>query len=98
MAFIFGSGSLTWLRTPRLASFTRTTNVETNHPLEFTTDLAAATVYRSRRLRVLLQVTGGAGHVALRVARRDGLAPVVELAASREGDLDLGASVLEVEA
>src|SRR5271170_3118713 len=29
----FVSGSLTWLRRPRLASFTSTTHVETNHPL-----------------------------------------------------------------
>ena len=31
-AFVFGSGSLTWLRRPRLASPTLTTEVETNHP------------------------------------------------------------------
>jgi hypothetical protein len=30
--FIF-SGSFTWFRRPRLASFTSTTNVETIHPL-----------------------------------------------------------------
>ena len=97
MAFIFGSGSLTWLRTPRLASFTRTTNVETNHPLEIAANLVAATVYRLRDLGVLLQVARGTGHVALRVARGDRLAPVVELAAARESDLNFGPAVLEIE-
>jgi hypothetical protein len=43
----FCSGSLTWFRRPRLASFTPTTNVETNHPLVlFTTTLAEVPFYR----------------------------------------------------
>ncbi len=33
LAFVFGSGSLTWLRRPRLASLTSTAEVETDHPL-----------------------------------------------------------------
>lgn len=34
LAFVFGSGSLTWIRRPRLASLTSSVKVETDHPLD----------------------------------------------------------------
>ena len=98
----FVSGSLAWLRRPRLASFTSTTDVETIHPLVVATPVAARGVYRERLFAPpssaeLLRVTRGTGHVAFGVTLGQRLSLVLLLAALGEADLDLGAAVFEVE-
>src|SRR6185312_10833375 len=91
-------GSLTWLRRPRLASPKSTTEVEACHPLVWWNEQA----YR----RFLPAPTGSAAalvlshhplRLAVRVSLGDRPALVVETATARQGELELGPAVLEVD-
>jgi hypothetical protein len=86
------SGSLTWFRRPRLASFTRTTHVETIHPHWY--GAVAMTAKRSylvtarrgpRALRELLEVASGARHVAFGVSFGESLSAILLFATFGEG-------------
>jgi len=86
------SGSLTWFRRPRLASFTLTTVVETNHPLVTVRpswSLDKCTVEGSRSIRkanlslnlaILFNVAYCSRHLSFRVALGERLAAVLLLA------------------
>ena len=107
--FIF-SGSLTWFRKPRLASFTSTSEVETNSsPRRVTTELAAPKAYRPLPLRdpdhlvqgdvlaKLFHVACRPRHITLGVAFGEGLASILLFSAFRQRDLYLGATLFEVQ-
>ena len=68
------SGSLTWFRRPRLASFTSTTIVETIHPLDTSQPIwlnSHSTGHCQKRvLAILLRIAHGARHVACGVTRQ----------------------------
>jgi len=75
------SGSLTWFRRPRLASFTSTTIVETIHPLVTSQPIwlndQSTGGHGENALAKFFGVAHGAGHVTLGVAFGDGLTTVL---------------------
>jgi fluoride ion exporter CrcB/FEX len=82
------SGSLTWFRRPRLASFTSTTIVETIHPLDASQPIwlnSHPTVQcRKCALAVLFGMANRSSDVAISVSFGDGLSSVLRFLALGE--------------
>gem|GEM_PF-7056879 len=104
------SGSLTWLRRPRLASFTSTTHVETNHPLVHAQPNwlhCKCTVHFKRPLghlntgdgdlAVFFNASSSPGHVAFCIAFFQGFSAVLLLATASESKFHFRATFFEVQ-
>lgn len=103
------SGSLAWLRRPRLASFTSTTVVETNHPLVTARprwSFVKSTVENFRSVRavkfkldlaILFNVANRSRYFTFRVALGERLAAILLLATFGESQLHFCPSLFEVE-
>jgi hypothetical protein len=95
------SGSLTWFRRPRLASFTSTTIVETIHPLVTSQPIwlkAQCTGHGRNFVSAdFFGVADRSRDVASGVALGDGLSSVLCFLALSERQLDFGLPVFEVQ-
>src|ERR1700731_3533164 len=95
------SGSLTWFRRPRLASFTSTTIVETIHPLVTSQPIWLRFHPNVRRREFsstqFFGVSNGPRHIAIGVAFGDGLTAVLGLLSFGERQFNLGLTLLEVQ-
>src|SRR6202034_246027 len=110
--FVFGAGSLTWFRRPRLASPTLTTEVETNHPHVWDSTDHCDQIYYSRGSGIrrltpahplglfavpAAPLLGCPRRLPLGISGHDDVALVVEPASLGQGDLDLCPPIAKVQ-